>query len=409
MTDINDFDQENKSNELLLALILALQNQENQINIEQINQLDFSLLRTKRKKISDDNIVVPKAHKTHSSEVTDDVSNLLLQLNTISNEMNIKEMLRTGTVNQFLIKSFNNGFNNGNNNALFNLYNFNINPIHISNYNNNIHSNINMNNSHFDKDNYNFNEKESENEYSKIKYNSECNINHEQTKENFDNIDLIDININTIINNHLIQKKVDNSENTYENDNDNLYEPSLTSGVIVNSQKKGNPINKIVNLLNNSQSLKVNQKEIFLDLLKDSQSKDEKSYMSNSKKPYFISKKEERGIKTKKFCCSCNKSHCLKLYCECLKKFQYCTSCACESCFNSAKFEAIRQTSINHLKNKSKIAFKKRVEFDVEGNQVKHIKGCKCKNSKCQKGYCECHQYGAKCTELCRCRDCFNI
>ncbi len=36
-------------------------------------------------------------------------------------------------------------------------------------------------------------------------------------------------------------------------------------------------------------------------------------------------------------------------------------------------------------------------------------KGCNCKNSNCLKNYCVCHQYGNKCSEVCRCENCHNM
>lgn len=38
----------------------------------------------------------------------------------------------------------------------------------------------------------------------------------------------------------------------------------------------------------------------------------------------------------------------------------------------------------------------------------RHVKGCNCKKSQCMNNYCECHQLGAKCTELCKCKECQN-
>lgn len=33
---------------------------------------------------------------------------------------------------------------------------------------------------------------------------------------------------------------------------------------------------------------------------------------------------------------------------------------------------------------------------------------CNCKKSKCLKKYCECHSNGKKCSSLCECTECFN-
>lgn len=107
----------------------------------------------------------------------------------------------------------------------------------------------------------------------------------------------------------------------------------------------------------------------------------------------------------KKQCCSCKKSNCLKLYCECFKKEVYCEGCSCPSCFNVLDYEAIRLKKIESLKAKSKVIFRK--ESLKEFNE-KFSKGCKCKNSNCRKNYCECYQNGIGCSEFCKCSNCLN-
>ena len=39
---------------------------------------------------------------------------------------------------------------------------------------------------------------------------------------------------------------------------------------------------------------------------------------------------------------------------------------------------------------------------------AKHVKGCNCKNSKCQRNYCECFAMGVACYPKCRCENCEN-
>lgn len=107
-----------------------------------------------------------------------------------------------------------------------------------------------------------------------------------------------------------------------------------------------------------------------------------------------------------KKCCSCSKSKCLKLYCECFKKNIYCSDCNCPECLNKESNEDLRQESIKFLKRKSKFAFKEKIVRD--DLKFKHIKGCNCKNSSCQKNYCECYQNGIGCGENCKCSNCKN-
>lgn len=178
----------------------------------------------------------------------------------------------------------------------------------------------------------------------------------------------------------------------------------------------GNPINKIIEIIE-KENISLDKQNIFKN--EDFQlpiALEDKSYLGiNKRKIIFSSSKAisnhnqpEKDKSVKKICCSCQKSHCLKLYCECFKRQKYCEGCSCPNCLNKEKFEMIRQQSICFLKNKSKYAFKS-VEILNENKLLKeHIKGCKCKNSNCQKNYCECYQNGMKCGNHCKCANCLN-
>lgn len=48
---------------------------------------------------------------------------------------------------------------------------------------------------------------------------------------------------------------------------------------------------------------------------------------------------EEGGAMT----CNCKKSKCLKLYCECFQRRQYCMDCNCQECYNTPRTEDVRQ------------------------------------------------------------------
>ena len=90
-------------------------------------------------------------------------------------------------------------------------------------------------------------------------------------------------------------------------------------------------------------------------------------------------------------CCSCNKTKCIKKYCECFANNKFCTNCLCLDCRNKDIF-------INAL------------GFDnSEKNKNKDIIVCTCSKSGCNKKYCECYKEGLKCNIKCRCINCLNL
>lgn len=61
----------------------------------------------------------------------------------------------------------------------------------------------------------------------------------------------------------------------------------------------------------------------------------------------------------KKVCCNCKKSKCLKLYCDCFAKGDYCTKeCNCINCYNNPKFEDERTKAMNGILERNPGAFK---------------------------------------------------
>ncbi len=60
---------------------------------------------------------------------------------------------------------------------------------------------------------------------------------------------------------------------------------------------------------------------------------------------------------TKKMCCNCKKSHCLKLYCECFSNKGYCSGCNCVSCLNTPENDALREKAMQATLERNPVAF----------------------------------------------------
>ena len=100
--------------------------------------------------------------------------------------------------------------------------------------------------------------------------------------------------------------------------------------------------------------------------------------------------------------CNCKNSTCLKRYCECFSRMKYCNNnCQCKNCFNNSNNEKERTEAIKVYLVKSPMSFKK---INMDLNNIT----CNCKKSNCLKNYCECFQFGLKCTYNCGCVDCKN-
>lgn len=99
------------------------------------------------------------------------------------------------------------------------------------------------------------------------------------------------------------------------------------------------------------------------------------------------------GASEEKNFCSCSRSRCLKLYCQCFRKGQVCgLECKCQDCENTVqnqdKLRELREPKLSRLQEEDSC--------------------CNCKMSFCEKSYCVCARSGKGCSAKCRCFNCKN-
>ena len=126
----------------------------------------------------------------------------------------------------------------------------------------------------------------------------------------------------------------------------------------------------------------------------------------------------------KRTACNCKNSNCVKLYCECFRFERFCVDCACLDCMN-IEGSRVRENIVTLIKKKKRFAFRQAEppkdypDFKLPNNNTNDIQRrepvpknestCNCRNSNCQKRYCECYKNKLKCTSMCKCNDCKNV
>ena len=107
--------------------------------------------------------------------------------------------------------------------------------------------------------------------------------------------------------------------------------------------------------------------------------------------------------------CKCNKSKCLRLYCECFAKGMVCgVDCNCTDCHNTEQHKPLRELVIQETLEKNPYAFKSKYKRLDRKDSILHSRGCNCSKTGCVKEYCECFKAGTGCSRLCRCSNCLN-
>jgi hypothetical protein len=111
--------------------------------------------------------------------------------------------------------------------------------------------------------------------------------------------------------------------------------------------------------------------------------------------------------------CTCPKSKCIALYCDCFKAGRRCNpkSCGCVDCKNTVAEsgpEGARTKAIRSILARNPRAFVTAGIGNAARTAAPGEAFCNCIRSRCLKLYCTCFQSGKVCTESCTCIGCYN-
>lgn len=124
-----------------------------------------------------------------------------------------------------------------------------------------------------------------------------------------------------------------------------------------------------------------------------------------------INHSESQNSNKKCFQCNCERSMCLKMYCQCFSEGRYCSDCNCVNCQNFPGNLNLKKRVRLLNKGDSKFWHEAiaKESFDCQShNSENTVKSCNCSRSKCLKGYCDCFNAGRFCNEFCKCCNCCN-